>query len=67
MVACAARRSRDSARRAIAFGRGCFMAIRNVLSHEDGDATELSEQVALEYLAAFSISARWIDSAHRID
>ena len=43
------------------------MAIRNVLSHEDGDATELSEQVALEYLAAFSISARWIDSAHRID
>lgn len=52
---------------AIAFGSGCFTAIRNVLSHAYGEAAEPPEQLALEYLAAFSILARWIDAAERID
>jgi uncharacterized protein (TIGR02391 family) len=48
---------------AAAFGRGCFMAIRNVVAHEYGEATEPSEAEALEYLAAFSVLARWISAA----
>jgi hypothetical protein len=48
---------------AAAFGRGCFMAIRNVLAHEYGDAAEPPELEALEYLAAFSVLARWVDEA----
>lgn len=52
---------------AMEFGSGCFMAIRNVLSHEHVEAAELPEQIALEHLAAFSILARWIESAERID
>jgi hypothetical protein len=44
---------------AIEFGAGCFEAIRNPAAHEHGLA--LSEQVALEQLAAFSLLARWID------
>jgi hypothetical protein len=38
---------------------GCFAGIRNPASHEHGD--DWSEQKALEYLAALSILARWID------
>jgi hypothetical protein len=41
------------------FGAGCFEAIRNPASHEHN--LELSEQVALEQLAAFSLLARWIE------
>jgi uncharacterized protein (TIGR02391 family) len=48
---------------AAAFGRGCFQAIRNVLTHEYGEEAEPSEQSALEYLAAFSVLARWIEQA----
>jgi uncharacterized protein (TIGR02391 family) len=48
---------------AIAFGRGCFMALRNVLAHEYGDMADPPEHLALEYLAAFSVLARWIESA----
>jgi len=48
---------------AAAFGRGCFMAIRNVVAHEYGEAAEPSEAEALEYLAAFSVLARWISAA----
>jgi uncharacterized protein (TIGR02391 family) len=48
---------------AAAFGRGCFMAIRNVLNHEAGPAADPPEQEALEYLAAFSVLARWIERA----
>lgn len=52
---------------AVAFGRGCFTAIRNVLAHEFGTGlAEPPEQSALEYLAAFSVLARWIDSAEVI-
>lgn len=44
---------------AMEFGAGCFTGIRNPVAHEDG--LKLTEQVALEYLAAFSVLARWID------
>ncbi len=44
---------------ASAFGRGCFLRIRNLYTHHDGNA----EQENLEALAALSLLARWIDSA----
>jgi hypothetical protein len=40
-------------------GAGCFEGIRNPAAHEDG--LVLTEQVALEQLADFSLLARWID------
>lgn len=43
------------------FARGCYSALRNPGSHDVQD--ELSEDEALEQLAAFSILARWIDQA----
>lgn len=43
------------------FAMGCYQAIRNPAAHEHGDDWE--EQTALEYLAAFSVLARWIDTA----
>ena len=43
----------------IQIGAGCFEGIRNPAAHEDG--LVLTEQVALEQLAAFSLLARWID------
>jgi hypothetical protein len=43
----------------IQFGAGCFEGIRNISAHVDG--LELTDQVALEQLAAFSVLARWID------
>ena len=42
-----------------AFGRGCFMRIRNLYTH----ATGRSEQEDLEALAALSLLARWIADA----
>lgn len=48
-------------RGAMAFAEGIFAGIRNPLAHEAGD--ELTEQEALEYLAALSVLARWVDSA----
>jgi hypothetical protein len=48
---------------ALAFGQGCFKAIRNVLAHEYGPLAEPPEDEALHYLAAFSVLARWIDQA----
>jgi hypothetical protein len=41
------------------FAEGCFAGLRNPAAHEHGP--EWDEQRALEYLAAFSILARWID------
>jgi hypothetical protein len=41
------------------FGAGCFEGIRNPAAHED--RLDLTDQVALEQLAAFSLLARWID------
>ncbi|SDU93951.1 Protein of unknown function (Hypoth_ymh) [Microlunatus sagamiharensis] len=40
--------------------RGLYRAVRNPLSHEE---TEIAENVALEYVAAFSVLARWVDAA----
>ncbi|HEU5475671.1 MAG TPA: TIGR02391 family protein [Actinophytocola sp.] len=41
------------------YAEGCFAGIRNPAAHQH--APEWDEQMALEYLAAFSILARWID------
>ncbi|NKR88858.1 restriction endonuclease [Rhodococcus hoagii] len=43
------------------FAEGIFAGIRNPLSHEVDQ--ELSEQEALEYLAALSVLARWVDQS----
>ena len=50
-------RSRNNALRP--FAESCFAGIRNPATHEHGD--DWSQQKALEYLAALSILARWID------
>lgn len=44
-----------------AFGEGCFAAIRNPASHDVQE--ELTEQEALEQLAAFSVLARWVEAS----
>jgi uncharacterized protein (TIGR02391 family) len=49
-------------RGAMAFAEGVFAGIRNPLAHEADQ--ELSEQEALEYLAALSVLARWVDRAN---
>ncbi|MEX5718204.1 TIGR02391 family protein [Geodermatophilus maliterrae] len=52
----------DSVQRgAMQLAEGIFAGIRNPLSHEA--EAELSEQAALEYLAALSVLARWVDDA----
>ena len=48
-------------RGAMALAEGIFAGIRNPLSHEAEQ--ELDEQVALEYLAALSVLARWVDES----
>jgi uncharacterized protein (TIGR02391 family) len=45
------------------FGVGCFMALRNPISHRPDDEHKMTEQEALEQLAAWSLFARWIDRA----
>lgn len=56
--------TRESMRQGVMnFGAGCFAAIRNPVGHLPNDQIELSEQVALEQLAALSLLARWIDLA----
>jgi hypothetical protein len=47
----------------MAFGAGCFQAIRNPVGHLPNEEHELTEQEALERLAAFSLLARWIQEA----
>ena len=44
---------------AMHFGRGCAQGIRNLTAHGTG---ELLEQEALEYLAALSVLARWVEA-----
>jgi len=48
-------------RGAMALAEGIFAGIRNPLSHEADQ--ELDEQVAIEYLAALSVLARWVDES----
>jgi uncharacterized protein (TIGR02391 family) len=45
-------------RGAVQYAVGCFFAIRNPATHE---SSEWDQQTALEYLAALSVLARWID------
>lgn len=45
------------------FGIGCFRAIRNPLGHLPDDQHDITEQEALEQLAAWSLFARWITQA----
>ena len=48
-------------RGAMAFAEGIFAGIRNPFNHED--PKDIDEQVALEYLAALSVLARWVDES----
>lgn len=52
---------RSVQRGAMALAEGIFTGMRNPLSHEADQ--ELSEQEALEYLAALSVLARWVDAS----
>jgi hypothetical protein len=52
---------RSVQRGAMNLAEGVFAGIRKPLSHEADQ--ELSEQEALEYLAALSVLARWVDAA----
>lgn len=48
-------------RGAMSLAEGIFAGIRNPLAHEADQ--ELAEQEALEYVAALSVLARWVDTA----
>ncbi|OBG39341.1 TIGR02391 family protein [Mycolicibacter heraklionensis] len=48
---------------ALEFGSGCFRAIRNPVGHLPNAELEMTEQEALERLAALSLLARFIDDA----
>ena len=48
---------------ALSFGVGCFQAIRNPVGHLPDERHVLTEQDALERLAALSLLARWIEEA----
>lgn len=48
-------------RGAMALAEGIFAGIRNPFNHED--PVDIAEHVALEYLAALSVLARWVDEA----
>jgi uncharacterized protein (TIGR02391 family) len=48
-------------RGAMALAEGIYSGIRNPFNHED--LKDIDEQVALEYLAALSVLARWVDEA----
>ena len=52
---------RSMQRGAMALAEGIYAGIRNPLNHEDPQ--DLDEQVALEYLAALSVLARWVDES----
>lgn len=48
-------------RGAMALAEGIYAGIRNPFNHED--PSDIEEQVALEYLAALSVLARWVDES----
>lgn len=50
---------RSVQRGAMALAEGIYAGIRNPFNHED--PKDIDEQVALEYLAALSVLARWVD------
>jgi len=56
--------TRESLRQGVmSFGAGSFQAIRNPLGHLPNEELDLTEQTALERLAALSLLARWVDEA----
>lgn len=61
------RQTRDSMRDgAMNFGVGWFQAIRNPVGHLPNDEHELTEQQALERLAAWSLFAGWVERANLV-
>ena len=52
---------RSVQRGAMALAEGIYAGIRNPFGH--GDPEDIDEQVALEYLAALSVLARWVDDS----
>ncbi|MBF6188924.1 TIGR02391 family protein [Nocardia farcinica] len=52
---------RSVQRGAMALAEGIYAGIRNPFNHED--PKDIDEQVALEYLAALSVLARWVDQS----
>lgn len=48
-------------RGAMSLAEGIYAGIRNPFNHED--PKDIDEQVALEYLAALSVLARWVDDS----
>jgi hypothetical protein len=52
---------RSMQRGAMALAEGIYAGIRNPFGH--GDPQDIDEQVALEYLAALSVLARWVDES----
>ena len=44
---------------AMHFGMGCSKGIRNAVAHTTDD---IDQQIGLEYLAAFSVLARWVEA-----
>lgn len=48
-------------RGAMALAEGIYAGIRNPFNHEEPE--DIDEQVALEYLAALSVLARWVDDS----
>jgi hypothetical protein len=56
--------TRESLRQGVMdYGAGCFAAICNPVGHLPNDEFELTEQDALERLAALSLLARWVDQS----
>lgn len=52
---------RSRQRGAIHLAEGIYAGIRNPINHESPQ--DIDEQIALEYLAALSVLARWVDEA----
>lgn len=52
---------RSVQRGAMALAEGIYTGIRNPFNHED--PSDIGEQLALEYLAALSVLARWVDES----
>ena len=52
---------RSVQRGAMSLAEGIYTGIRNPFNHED--PKDIDEQTALEYLAAISVLARWVDEA----
>jgi hypothetical protein len=47
----------------MALAEGIYAGIRNPFNHEDPGTQDVDVQVALEYLAALSVLARWVDES----